>query len=170
MIFHPGQLIFLSLARMDQWPQILNRQTALFDVGGVEIHAYKRSKQCRRCRTYTTLLKDFGAFSAMYVKDIEDGVCGFYATLHRVMLLILLISKVSKVSNTMYCIQWPLTPLGGKAIWKAFHLVDLAVHHQSVQGGSFVNFLGLVKLQRWLQARHTANPQFFKLRGNSKTR
>ena len=38
----------------------------------------------------------------------------------------------------------PLTPSGGKAIWKAFHLVDLAVHHQSVQGGSFVNFLGLV--------------------------
>ena len=25
VIFRPGQLIFLSLARMDQWPQILNR-------------------------------------------------------------------------------------------------------------------------------------------------
>ena len=36
----------------------------------------------------------------------------------------------------------------GKAIYlKAFHLVGLAVHHQSVRGGSFVNFLGLVKLQ-----------------------
>ena len=28
MIFHLGQLIFLSLAQMDQWPQILNRKTA----------------------------------------------------------------------------------------------------------------------------------------------
>ena len=26
MIFHPGQLICLSLTRMDQWPQILNRK------------------------------------------------------------------------------------------------------------------------------------------------
>ena len=38
---------------------------------------------------------------------------------------------------------------GGKAmlqysIWKAIHLGGLAVHHQSVWGGSFVNFLGLV--------------------------
>ena len=34
-----------------------------------------------------------------------------------------------------------------------------------VRGGSFVNFLGLVKLQGWLQARSTANPQFLKLKG-----
>ena len=34
----------------------------------------------------------------MYVEDIEDGVCGFYATLHSVTLLLML--KVSKVSNT----------------------------------------------------------------------
>ena len=27
MIFHPGQLIFLSLARMDQWLKILNGKT-----------------------------------------------------------------------------------------------------------------------------------------------
>ena len=43
-------------------------------------------------------------------------------------------------------------------------LGGLAVH-QSVRGGSFVNFLGLVKLQGWLQARRTANPQFLKLKG-----
>ena len=49
-------------------------------------------------------------------------------------------------------------------IW-AFCLGGLAVHHQSVRGGSFVNFLGLVKLQGWFQARHTANPQFLKLKG-----
>ena len=64
------------------------------------------------------------------------------------------------------CIKWPLTPAkreGYCIVW-AFHLGGLAVH-QSVRGGSFVNFLGLVKLQGWLQARCTANPQFLKLKG-----
>ena len=42
----------------------------------------------------------------------------------------------------LYSVYSGLLPLpGGKAIW------GLAVHHQSVEGGSFVNFLGLVKLQ-----------------------
>ena len=90
-------------------------------------------------------------------------------TAYRVLLLnLLLMLKGSKVSNTMYCTLYtgPLTPPRGKAIYlKAFCLVGLAVHHQSVWGGSFVNFLGLVKLQGWLQARRTANHQFLKLRG-----
>ena len=43
----------------------------------------------------------------------------------------------------LLCIQWPLTPPRGKAIWKTLHLVGLAVHHQSVWGGSFANFLDL---------------------------
>ena len=82
-----------------------------------------------------------------------------------VMLLnLLLMSKGLKVSNTLY--TGPLAPPRGKAIYlKAFCLVALAVHHQSVWGGSFVNFLGLVKLQGWLQARCRANPQFLKLKG-----
>ena len=54
-------------------------QYILFDVGGVEIDKNKRSKQCRRCRRYFT---DFNALNAMYVKDVEDRVCGFYTTLH----------------------------------------------------------------------------------------
>ena len=64
------------------------------------------------------------------------------------------------------CIKWPLAPAkreGYCIVW-AFHLGGLAVH-QSVGGGSFVNFLRLVKLQGWLQARRTANPQFLKLKG-----
>ena len=64
------------------------------------------------------------------------------------------------------CIKWPLAPAkreGYCIVW-AFSLGGLAVH-QSVQGGSFINFLGLVKLQGWLQARRTANPQFLKLKG-----
>ena len=64
-------------------------QYILFDVGSVEIHKYKISKQCRRCQRYST---DFKALNAMYV---EDGVCGFYATLH-----------------TEY--TGPLTPPGGR--------------------------------------------------------
>ena len=86
-------------------------------------------------------------------------------TVYRVMLLILLMSKGSKWGvKTLLCMQGLLPLPGGKAIW-AFHLGGLAVHHHSVWGGSFVNFLGLVKLQGWLQARPTANPQFLKLRG-----
>ena len=108
------------------------------------------------------------------VKRVESGVCGFYTTLHTEysicyanrksqkwclwllhntayrVLNLLLMSKESKVSNTMYCTLYtgPLAPERGKAIYlKAFCLVGLAVHHQSVRGGSFVNFLGLVKLQ-----------------------
>ena len=86
-------------------------------------------------------------------------------TAYRVLLLnLLLMLKGFKVSNTLYI--GPLTPPRGKAIYlKAFHLLGLAVHHQSVRGGSFVKFLGLIKLQGWLQARHTANTQFLKLRG-----
>ena len=30
----------------------------------------------------------------MYVEDVEDGVCGFYATLHTELLILLLMSKV----------------------------------------------------------------------------
>ena len=58
----------------------------------------KRSKQCQRCQKYAT---DFNAFNVMYVEDIEDGVCSFYATLHKELLILLLMSKVSKMSNTM---------------------------------------------------------------------
>ena len=64
------------------------------------------------------------------------------------------------------CTKWPLAPAKREdycIVW-AFRLGGLAVH-QSVWGGSFVNFLGLVKLQGWLQARCTANPQFLKLKG-----
>ena len=104
------------------------------------------------------------------VERVKSGVCSFYATLHTEYCYSLWYScrKVQKyqIPCTVLCIQG-LSPLqGGKAIYlKAFCLVGLAVHHQSVQGGSFVNFLGLVKLQGWLQARRTANPQFLKLRG-----
>ena len=37
----------------------------------------------------------------MYVKDVEDGVCSFYTTLHTELLILLIMSEVSKMSNTM---------------------------------------------------------------------
>ena len=59
------------------------------------IHTKIKAKICQRYAT------DFNAFIAMYVEDIEDGVCSFYATLHTELLILLLMSKVSKVSNAM---------------------------------------------------------------------
>ena len=79
-------------------------QYTLFDVRGVEIHEYKRSKQCQRCQRYST---DFNALNAMYVEDVEDGVCiqSKYCYLSHSC------RRVSKMSNTIVlCIQWPLTP------------------------------------------------------------
>ena len=56
----------------------------------------QRSKQCQRCGRYAT---DFNALIAMYVEDIEDGVCNFYTTLHTELLILLLMSKVSNTMN-----------------------------------------------------------------------
>ena len=117
-----------------------------------------------------TSLNSFNCYSC-YSSQKSQKWCLqlLHNTAYRVLLLnLLLMLKGSKVLNTMDCTLYtgPLAPPMGKAIYlKTFHLVGLAVHHQSVWGGSFVNFLGLVKLQGWLQARCTANPQFLKLRG-----
>ena len=85
-------------------------QHTLFDLGGVEIHKYKRSKQCQRCQRYST---DFKVLNAMYVEDVEDGICGFYATLHTDY------CYSSHSCQRYYCTLYtgPLTPPGGKAIY-----------------------------------------------------
>ena len=80
-------------------------QHTLFDLGVVEIHEYKRSKQCQRCRRYSTDFKAlnamyvgdvgdgvFKALNDMYVRDVGDGVCAFYANPYR---------------HTVYCIHAP---------------------------------------------------------------
>ena len=95
----------------------------------------KDQRACRRCRRCEIL----------------------YCKIKR--LCMLEVSKVVFVAFTQHCIEYcyscqrcrrlysvysGLSPLpGGKAI-SAFHLGGLAVYHWSVQGGSFVNFLGLV--------------------------
>ena len=39
--------------------------------------------------------------NAVYVEDVEDGICSLYATLHTELPILLLTCKVSKMSNTM---------------------------------------------------------------------
>ena len=79
---------------------------------------------------------DFNALNAMYVGDVRDGVCGFYATLYAEYRQI---SYRRRRRYSILCIQWPLTPPGGKARCSCTVCdVGLAVHHHAVQGGSFV--------------------------------
>ena len=83
------------------------------------------------------------------VERVKSGVCSFYATLHTEYCNVTqFVIHVKRVKSVKYFIYRASHPSKGKAIYlKAFHLVGLAFHHQSVRGGSFVNFLGLVKLQ-----------------------
>ena len=62
-------------------------------------------------------------------------------TVYRVMLLILLMSKGSKVYSVY---RAPHPSRGEGYLFEPSHPVGLAFHHQSVRGGSFFNFLGLV--------------------------
>ena len=83
------------------------------------------------------------------IKRVKSGVCGFYTTLHTEYSIFYSCRKGRKcqILCTVLCIQ-DLSPLQGEGYYlKAFRLVGLAVHHQSVRGGSFVNFLRLFKLQ-----------------------
>ena len=49
--------------------------------------------------------------------------------------------KDAKYYCTLY--TGPIAPPGGRLFIGAFYPVGLVVHHQSVRGGSFINFLGL---------------------------
>ena len=79
-------------------------------------------------------IKTCNALNGMFITTSDTGVCGFYTTLS------------TGVKTLLYSVYSGLLPLQeGRLfeIWIAFCLVDLAVH-QSVWGGSLVNFLGLV--------------------------
>ena len=104
----------------------------------------------------------------MYVEDVKDGVCGFYATLHtEYCYLSHSCRRRRRYYSIVLCIQGPSPLQGGRLFIWAFRPVGLAVHHHVIRGGSFVNFLGLVKLQGWLQARRTAKPQFLNAMGGT---
>ena len=80
---------------------------------------------------------------------------GFYTTLY------------TGVETLLYSVYSGLSPSKREGYLKI--LLSCGFSSSPVPGGSFVNFLELVKLQRWLQARCTANPKFLKLRGHSVT-
>ena len=113
--------------------------------GHVSIHCTKDQSNACMCENdvegVERSLNSLIVTHVTQVERVEGGVCGFYTTLHTELLNLLLMSKGSKV----YSVYSGLSPLpGGKAVVWAFRLGGLAVHHWSVQGGSFVNFLGLV--------------------------
>ena len=85
----------------------------------------------------------------MFVETVDTGVCASYTTLY---------TEYYEVWKLLhYSVYRGLSPLpGGRlfVIWKAFHLGGLAVH-QSVQGGSFVNFLGLVSYKGDCRQMHS---------------
>ena len=58
------------------------------------------------------------------------------------------VTHVERVESVKYYVLYtePLTPARREGYLR-LPSWGLAVHHQSVRGGSFVNFLGLVKLQ-----------------------
>ena len=108
---------------------------------------YKKIKGMQCSKVSKIHCTDFNALNGIFVRDVRDGVCGFYATLYAEYRF-----HVGDVKDTLYsvlCIQWPLAPPGGKAHCShTIHPVGLAVHHHAVRGGSFVLkcILGLVKL------------------------
>ena len=74
-------------------------------------------------------------------------------------------NEVWKLYSTLYTVvSCPCQEGRLFAIWKVFHLGGLAVH-QSVWGGSFVNFLGLVKSTRVIAGKMHSQSPILKVRG-----
>ena len=104
--------------------EILYKRSKECNVEGVEDTLYRfqciKCYVCWRCRRWCLRL-------------LRNTVCRVQISCQR------------RQRYSVLCIQWPLTPPGGKTHYShTIHPVGLAVHHQSVQGGSLVNFLGLV--------------------------
>ena len=76
---------------------------------------------------------DFNALNAMYVEDVGDGVCGFYATLYAGYRF-----HVEDVEDPLYSVYSGPSPRQEGRLIVAVHPVGLAVHHHAVPGGSFV--------------------------------
>ena len=105
-------------------------QHTLFDLGVLRYINTRDQSNVKGVEDILQILSYFKALNAMYVEDIGDGVCSFYANVYR-----------HSVLHTCP------SPCQEERLIVAVHPVGLAVHHHAVRGGSFVNFLGLVKLQ-----------------------
>ena len=89
-------------------------QHILFDVGGIEIHEYKRSKQCRRCQRYST---DFNALNAMVMSKTSKMVFVTFMQ-HCIQSTVTHLTHVECGEDAKYyCTLYtgPLAPPGGKA-------------------------------------------------------
>ena len=75
-------------------------QHILFALGGVEIHEYNRSKQCRRCQNHST---DFKALNAMYVYDMSEMVFAAFMQMY---------------TDTQCTAYMPVAPPRGRAPFK----------------------------------------------------
>ena len=78
-----------------------------------------------------------------------------------------LMSEMSKTLYSVLCIQWPLTPPGGKASCsRTIRPVGLAVHHHAVRGGSFVlKNSGTCQTTRVIAGRTHSQSQILKCYG-----
>ena len=69
---------------------------------------------------------DFNALNGIFVRDVGDGICGFYATLYAEYRF-----HVRDVEDTLYSVL--CIPPGGKARCSCtIRPVGLAVHHHAV--------------------------------------
>ena len=97
---------------------------------------YKRSKKCNVEGVKDTL---YGSQCIKLLCVSERSKMVFAAFMQHCMQSTDFMSKTSKILCTVLCIQWPLTPPGGKArCSRTICPVGLVVHHHAVQGGSFV--------------------------------
>ena len=100
-------------------------------------------------------LFDLGVLRYMNTRD-QSNVKGIKDILQISRLYMLCMSEMSEMvfaaftqmyTDTQCTAYMPLTPLGGRVLLRGPRSVGLAVHNHAVQGGSFVTFFGLVKLQ-----------------------
>ena len=72
------------------------------------VYIQKIKAMSKVSKIHYRLYTDFNALNAMYVEDIEDGVCGFYATLHTEYYYSFCYSRQRcQILCTVLCIQGP---------------------------------------------------------------
>ena len=111
--------------------------------------------------TVNTKIKEHNALNFMLCQDCQyTGVCGSYTTPY---------TEYDEVWKL--CIKWPLAPAKREGYLYLKSLLSWGFSCSPVSPRRQLCWLSWTcQLQGWLQARHTTNPQFLKLRGTSATR